>query len=94
MNRVRVKRSSETPRMDSWTRIKRFEEKWPRLAAEVPPEIAEEIDRYRKNKLDPVSRAEIVRAGLRLYMEKYLPEPEPAVEGEAEDAPPEIGEAA
>lgn len=88
--KVRVKRTREGDRLDSWLRYKQAREKWPRFAAEVPPEIAEEIDEHRLHQVNQPSRAEIVRAGLRLYMEAEMPQGEEAIEGEASDAPPEI----
>ena len=66
-------------------------EKWPRLTTEVPPEIAEELDRIgklvnRRHGLGSVpKRASIVRHALLEWMEKYDPEPGPAIEATAEE---------
>lgn len=76
-------------RDDSWMRDKGAREKWPRFAAEIPPELAEELDRAQRISLGVnysarnATRANMVRAGLRLYLEAVMPErPEP-IEGSA-----------
>jgi hypothetical protein len=84
-------KSADEPlgRDDSWLRPKRHGEKWPRFAAEIPPELAEELDALVDKLHGPPNRAEMVRAGLRLYLEFKRPEPEPAIEGTAVDLPDE-----
>lgn len=84
--------SGETwTRDDSWTRRKQVREKWPRYAAEIPPELAALIDEAQRVSLGVnyspanATRANVVRAGLRLYLEAKLPEPPAAVEGTAEE---------
>lgn len=76
-------------RDDSWLRRKDPDEKWPRFAAEIPPELAELLDAAQRKSMGVNShgatRAGMVRAGLRLYLNTVMPEPEQAVEGTAED---------
>lgn len=81
-------------RDDSWAREKQAREKWVRFQAEVPPELAEALkeaqrkslgvnyDGYLKNPTN-ATRAAMVRAGLRLYLNKVDPEAEPAIDVEA-----------
>lgn len=81
-------------RDDSWAREKVPGEKWPRFSAEVPPELAEALkkaqrkslgndyDGYRKSPRN-ATRGNLVRAGLRMYLNKVDPEPEPAIPGTA-----------
>lgn len=70
------------PRDDSWLRRKRHGEKWVRFSAEIPPEIAAEIDANLLTAARPntLSRADAVRSGLRLWLNHHSPEPEEAVE--------------
>lgn len=74
-------------RDDSWLRRKRHGESWPRYCAEVPPELAAEIDAAQRGSLGVnatdanATRANAVRAGLRLYLEATAPEREAAIEG-------------
>lgn len=81
-------------RDDSWARGKLPDEKWVRFCAEVPPELAEALKEAQRKSLGndydghsgrPVNatRANLVRAGLRLYLNKVDPEPEPAIESTA-----------
>lgn len=86
-------------REDSWTRDREYlglrhpdagkdgYEKWPRYCALIPPELAEEIDAAHRKSLgvnaDAASRAGVVRAGLRMYLEATDPEREAAIEGTA-----------
>lgn len=69
-------------------------EKWPRFTAEVPPEMAALLDGIHRRRLgvdaSSASRAGIVRAGLRLYLETYGEVQEPAIDGEVEEASPEL----
>lgn len=82
-----------TSRDEAWLRRKRYlgldhpdagrdgYEKWPRFTAEVPTELAEEIDRVQKKSLgvnySSASRAGAVRAALRLWLNFIDPPPEP-----------------
>jgi broad specificity phosphatase PhoE len=65
----------------SWLRRKLHGETWPRFSAEVPPELAEAIDAAQRKSLgvnqSAATRANVVRAGLRLYLNTVDPEPEP-----------------
>lgn len=81
-------------RDDSWARDKQPRETWPRFAAEVPPELAAALERAQCKSLGAnwdgylarptnATRASMVRAGLRLYLNKVDPEPEPAIESTA-----------
>jgi len=75
-------------RDDAWSRRKRHDEQWPRFAAEIPPELAAEIDALRPTVIAPnsLTRAQVVRAGLRLWLNHHAPEPpppEPAIESTA-----------
>lgn len=76
-------------RDDSWTRIKHHDEKWPRFAAEIPPELADELDHAQRLSLGVnyspknATRANMVRAGLRLYLNTTMPEQPPPVESTA-----------
>lgn len=76
-------------RDDSWTRRKRAREAWPRFTAEVPPELAEELDRAQRKSLGldatprNATRANMVRAGLRLYLNAVAPEPDAAIDSTA-----------
>lgn len=70
-----------------WTRRKRPGEKWPRFSVEVPPELAEMLDAAQRKSLgvnqDSATRPNLVRSGLRLYLNTVEPEPEAAIEGTA-----------
>lgn len=76
-------------RDSSWLRRKVYGERWPRFTAEVPPELAEAIDEAQRKSLGVnaspanATRANAVRAGLRLYLNAVDPEPEAAIEGTA-----------
>jgi hypothetical protein len=76
-------------RDDSWARSKLHGEKWPRFSAEVPPELAKALDEAQRRSLGNdysptnATRANMVRAGLRLYLNRVDPEPEPAIESTA-----------
>ena len=81
-------------RDDSWARDKQAREKWPRFSAEVPPELAALLDEAQRKSLGAsydgylkrptnATRANMVRAGLRLYLERVDPEPEPAIDSTA-----------
>jgi len=81
-------------RDDLWLRSKRPGEKWPRFSAEVPPELAEMLDAAQRKSLGVnasstnANRANLVRAGLRLYLNHVDPEPQPPtydVDGTAEE---------
>jgi hypothetical protein len=77
-------------RDDSWLRPKRYGEKWPRFAAEIPPELAEELDALvGKRDHQPDSRAAMVRSGLRMYLEFKSPEPPAPIDTTAVDLPDE-----
>lgn len=75
-------------RDDSWLRDKGLNEKWPRFAAEIPPELADELNahaehfRYQHGRL---TRADMVRSALRLYLNAVSPVQPPAIEGTAEE---------
>jgi hypothetical protein len=84
----------EWNRDDSWARDKLYDEKWPRFSAEIPPELAEELAAAQRKSLGnswdgysgrPINatRANMVRAGLRLYLNKISPEPEPPIDSTA-----------
>jgi hypothetical protein len=64
-------------------------EKWPRYCAEIPPELAEELDAAQRESLgvnqSGATRAGVVRAGLRMYLNATAPEREAAIEGTAVD---------
>lgn len=70
-------------RDDAWLRDKRPGETWPRFTAEVPPELAEALEAAQRVSLGVnasernVTRANLVRAGLRLYLNHVDPEPAP-----------------
>lgn len=74
-----------------WGRPKEYREKWPRFCAEVPPELAEQLDAAHKKALginrSAFSRAGIVRTALHLYLEQIDPLPEDALEGTATEVP-------
>lgn len=76
-------------RADMFNRTKMPGEKWPRFAAEIPPEIAEMIDAASKKNLgvnvSAFSRANVVRSALRMYLDAADPLPEPAIDATAED---------
>lgn len=84
-------------REDSWTRPKRYGEKWPRFCAEVPPELADELDAHIKRlRLQhgraTGNRAQVVRAALRLYLNSEVPERPPSIDSEAVELESEAGE--
>lgn len=65
-------------------------EKWPVLSAQVPPEVAVEIDRVGKkvanrHQMTKMSRASIVRSALLTWMEVNDPEPDAVLDGTAEE---------
>lgn len=94
-------------RDDAWARDKRYlgtgnpgadrdgREKWITFAADVPPELADELLKaYRKNlgvNWTSGSKANLVRAALQLYLDTFDPErPDPAdgaLVTEGEDVP-------
>lgn len=75
-------------RDDAWVRFKEYGETWPRYSAEVPPELDVALreaqrkslgvnyDGYQKRPTT-ATRANLVRAGLRLYLRLKDPMPEP-----------------
>lgn len=81
-----------------------LDEKWPRFCAEVPPELAELLDRAHRKSLgvnassSTATRANLVRSALRLYLNTLDPETDPddTIEGSARDIidPPALPEAA
>lgn len=75
-------------RDESWLRPKAYGEKWPKFGAEIPPELAEELDARIGTFNGPGNRAAMVRAGLRLYLEAAVPEAEAAIEGTAIEVAP------
>lgn len=75
-------------RDSSWLRRKEHGEVWPRFVAEIPPELAEEIDAVMKKvagvNQSAAVRSNAVRAGLRLWLEHHSPAPQEAIEGTAD----------
>lgn len=65
------------------------DEKWPRFTAEIPPELAQLLEDVHKRRLGVnaahATRAGLVRAGLRLYLETYAEAREPAIDTTAEE---------
>jgi hypothetical protein len=69
------------------------DEKWPRFCAEIPPELAELLDRAQRKSLgvnatsSNATRANLVRSALRLYLNTVDPETDPddTIEGSATD---------
>lgn len=84
-------RNPEWRRDDSWSRPKRYGEKWPRFSAEIPPELAPLLDAAQRRSLGVnasprnATRANLVRAGLRLYLNAVHPEPDAAIDSTAID---------
>lgn len=78
-------------RNESWARAKAPGEAWPRFAAEVPPELAEALDDAQRKSLGVnatptnATRANMVRAALRLYLDQADPEAPWAIEADAEE---------
>jgi hypothetical protein len=82
--------SDYNERDQSWLRRKHpLEDKWPRFTAEVPPELAEALDLAQRKSLgvnatsQNATRANMVRAALRLYLNTVDPLPDEAIEGTA-----------
>ena len=70
-------------RDESWLRNKAPGEKWPRFCGEIPPELAEEIDRQIRLVSSSFTRADAVRSALRLWLNAHDPEQPPAIDVEA-----------
>lgn len=81
-------------RDESWSRDKQVGEVWPRFTAEIPPELAEALVEAQRKSLGVnwdgysgrprnATNANLVRAGLRLYLNTVDPEPGEAIEGTA-----------
>lgn len=77
-------------------RAKHHAEKWPRFSAEVPPELEAMLMEAQRRSLGVnydgwkdrptiATRANIVRAALRLYLNKTMPVAEPSVQATASD---------
>jgi len=64
-------------------------EKWPRYGVEVPPELAVQLEAAQRKSLGVnatptnATRANLVRAALRMYLQATDPEREAAIEGTA-----------
>lgn len=74
-------------RDNSWLRRRRPREKWPRWQAEIPPEMSVELDARIGKQNGPRSRADIVNAALRIYLEIVDPEGPEVVEAHAIELP-------
>jgi broad specificity phosphatase PhoE len=82
-------------RADLFRRDKQGREKWVRYSADIPPELAAMIDAAAKKSLgvnvSAFSHANVVRAALRLYLDKYAPVADPSIDATAtDDAPLEL----
>lgn len=93
--------SNYVGREDSWLRPKRYlgkrhpdadeygNEKWPRYGAQVPPELAEQLDAAQRKSLgvnavpSNTTRSALVRAALRMYLNATDPEREAAIDSTA-----------
>jgi hypothetical protein len=74
----------------AWCRSKDIDERWPRFAADVPPELAAELDEHARRfrmQHGRLSRASMVRAALRLYLNTVEPAANAPIEGTAIEVP-------